>query len=155
MKGKKLLRQTERGNVVDYIAAIFIMLFLFACTLALINYSKIIQMRLKADNIAKTYLYKMEENGYLKSISLSGGYSDKEALINAFEEAGFNDVNILTDTTTKQVAYGDEIVLAVSLSMSNPLYDAFGGSKERYLFGIKGLDRTFTFQIRMKSTSKW
>lgn len=159
------LNKMEDGNIVDNLTVIIIMVFVFAVLFAFISYSKCVMIKLNADSITKEYLYKMEEWGYLKP-------EDKEALIKDLENAGFTVNRIETNIPVgKQAAYGDKVVLTITVSIQNPVYEILGAEKKggEYvldengnqtntggtMFVKAGLSPILTFSVSMSSTSKW
>lgn len=155
----------ENGNIIDNLSAIIVMVFVFAVLYAFISYGKCVMIKLKADNITKEYLYKMEEWGYLRA-------EDEKALKDALTEAGFTNISINTNVPIgKQVAYGDKVELTITVSVRNPVYEVLGAEprggeftldKNGYptnaggtMFTKAGLSPIITFSITMSSTSKW
>lgn len=103
----------------DYIAAIFIMSFAIAMVFLFAGYSKVVQQRLAVDNIAKEYLYKAEENGYLTS-------EDIDNLTNDLIKTGCYKSSIdFTGTTVSQVAYGGKVTVTIKCEYDNPLFTLF------------------------------
>ncbi len=136
----------EKGNIIDELGCILIIAFIFALILVFSSYGKATQLHLEINNIAKEYLYKMEETGYLSE-------EDEAALKANMIAIGATEIVVEATTTTTQVPYGGKVTLAMNVTMTNPLYSTFG--KDSSMFHIGGFSETLTYPVCMSSTSKW
>lgn len=149
---KSIFGRLEYGNVIDQIGSILVVIFIFALILAYSAYGKLTQERLAVDNVAKEYLYKMEEYGYLRS-------EDEDAMVLAMNQVGATVVSFGETTREKesssdaQVTYGDQVVLDLTLSYPNPLFNVF--SRDNSWIKIFGFDEEISYHIRMSATAKW
>lgn len=143
-------KQLERGSVISQIGSILIVAFIFALILAYSAYGKITQERLAINNVAKEYLYKMEEMGFLSS-------EDQVNLDLDMANIGATIVSYTTSdgsiTDTSQVTYGDRVTLALAISFQNPLYRVF--STDEAMFQIHGFEENLNYELVMSSTAKW
>ena len=137
-------KHKEEGNIIDQLGAIIVMLFVFSMILAYAAYGKTVQQKLTIDNIAKEYLYEMEQTGYLKN---------KDALTTALIDNGITVTDDYAGTTTTQVAYGDKVILSFQCEFPNPLFTTFANDSK--LFHGTGLSEMNTYTVYMTATSKW
>lgn len=149
-KDRKNSIHTEQANVIDQLGTIFVVAFVFALILAYSAYGKLVQERLAIDNVAKEYLYRMEEKGYLTS-------DDKILLEEDMESIGVKEIQFTSSsgvsTTETQVAYGDKVTLALNVEFINPLYATF--STEGAMIKIFGFEKNISYDVIMSSTAKW
>lgn len=141
-KSKK--NPTEEGNVVDQLGSIIVMMFIFAMILAFAAYGNSVQKRLNIDNIAKQYLYAMEQNGFLSE-------DDQKSMSDKLADIGVTIVNF-DGTTDTQVAYGDEVILDCDVEFQNPLYSVFENGR---VVNLPGFPATISYEIYISATSKW
>lgn len=151
------LKHLEKGNVIDQIGSIFVVAFIFAMILAYAAYGKVTQQRLSINNIAKEYLYRMEENGYMSDEDRENFVEDM-SYIGVTVNGGATSVSALTAkgevTDGTQVTYGDKVTLAFTAEFENPFFSLFtkaGGS----MFRIMGFEEKITYEVVMSSTAKW
>lgn len=104
-------------NFVDLLSSCLCLLFAVATIGLYLCFGKTIEMKLDADRIAKSYLYRMESAGYLTA-------SDKADMIAAFNEAGFT-VNSTRNSTTSLVEYGNPVTLNIKVSFQHPITQIF------------------------------
>ncbi len=150
-EGKKNIR-IEEGNIIDCLAAILIVFFIFAMILAYSAYGKITQERLLIDQRAKEYLYRMEEYGYIKEGDPDESHAPStNELIQELADMGVT-VTIDDATTTEQAGYGDKVTLAFNSVFPNPLFVTFGQAS---MFKILGFNNTISYFVTMSSTAKW
>lgn len=148
-------KRFEDGNVIDQIGSIIVVAFIFCLILAYSAYGKITQERLSINNVAKEYLYKMEEIGYMSTEDFANFKDDMAAIgatVNAASVSELSAQGVQTDDT--QVTYGDKVTLAFNVEFENPFYSIFtkeGGS----LFRIMGFDEKISYDVIMSSTAKW
>lgn len=148
-------KRFEDGNVIDQIGSIIVVAFIFCLILAYSAYGKITQERLSINNVAKEYLYKMEEIGYMSTEDFANFKDDMAAIgatVNAASVSELGAQGVQTDDT--QVTYGDKVTLAFNVEFENPFYSIFtkeGGS----LFRIMGFDEKISYDVIMSSTAKW
>lgn len=149
---ERILERLEYGNVIDQIGSILVVIFIFALILAYSAYGKLTQERLAVDNVAKEYLYKMEEYGYLR-------IEDETEMVEAMNKVGATVVSFGETTreselsTDAQVTYGDQVVLDLTLTYPNPLFNVF--SSDNAWIKIFGFDSEIEYRIRMSATAKW
>ena len=139
------MQTKEKGNVIDQIGSILVMAFIFVMLLAFAAYGRMTQVRLEYNNIAKEYLYLMEQNGYLRA-------EDKTLLVDDFANAKAN-VVIEPDTTEVQQTYGDKVTLHLTVTFQNPLYTVF--STDGAMFNIFGFNPDLVYEIKKTTTTKW
>lgn len=165
------LKKKEKGSfVVDELSCFLVTAFMFAMILAYASYAKMVQMRLAIDNVAKEYLYQMEQEGYLSNEMMLLMKKDLKCIGVKEESVDFSETSHMV---ANQAAYGDKIVLCCTVSFDNPLYDLLSIQKhsngEEYnvnsdgtltnpegtMFTIGGLNPTITYKVRMSATAKW
>lgn len=130
----------ENGSM-DLIGAVYVLLFVFVMLLVYIGISKSVQLKLQCDTIAKNYLYRMEACGYLKQ-------ADYESMVADFRGIGATNVSKNIGTTSKQVAYGDFVVLDVTITVPNPIL-------ENLNIDFLGISPQITYDIVLEATAKW
>ena len=157
-KQKRKLHKKEPGSTLDTLGTFLVMGFCIALVLMYACLGKTVQMKLFIDETGKTYLYQMEENGYLSS-------EDEEELTKTLLDAGVKAVAVdrtVTVNEDKQVAYGDIIKLSFDVKFPNPLMSFF--VKQNYdpnvdLFSVdnsKGLIPAYIdYHYEQETTSKW
>lgn len=143
-------KKIEKGNIIDQLGSIILVAFVFALILAYSGYGKVTQERLAINNVAKEYLYKMEEQGYLSSDNEDLLVSDMKSIGATVNSTKLEDG---TATSTSQVTYGDKVTLALQVSFSNPFYTLFGMKNSQ--FHIPGFEKELNYIVRMSSTAKW
>lgn len=137
---------TEEGNIIDQLGSIIVMVFVFAMILANAAYGKTVQMKLSIDNIAKEYLYAMEQNGILDA-------DNKNNMVSDLADIGVTVVDDFAGSTVeKQAAYGDKVKLICHVQFENPLYSVF---ENGVVVTIPGFVQTIDYEINMSATSKW
>jgi len=157
MKKEKFfhIKRLEEGTVIDQIGSVLVIAFIFCLILAYAAYGKVTQQRLAINNIAKEYLYRMEENGYMSDDDFNHFISDMSLIgvtINAADVASLGAQGEQTDYI--QVTYGDKVTLAFTAEFENPFFSLFtkeGGS----LFRIMGFDEKISYDVVTSSTAKW
>lgn len=168
LKKKVPSANKEAGNIIDELGSIIVIAFMFAMVLAYAGIAKLAEMKLGIDNVAKEYLYIMEEEGYLST-------DEEESLTNDLVSLGVDEDSLdFSGTDTSQVAYGDQVTLYFTGTFDNPLYDLLSSDKHSYdgeayelnadgspvdsnrtMFTIAGLSEKITFTINFSSTAKW
>lgn len=141
----------EPGNIIDQLAGVLTMCFMFAALLAYICFGRMVQIRLDIDNIAKKYLYQMEQYGYLKD-------QDKDKLIENLKnipevsKTG-REPEILpnTNTSTNVADYGELVTLDFKVYVHNPLHDHFNTPGWFY---VDGINETEEYHVNISSTAK-
>ena len=156
-----LLQKREEGNVVDLMAGILVMILLFAMILAMIIYGSLVEKRLAIDNTVKEYLYIAEQYGHLcngvdgfKSSVCRDYCSELEqTLINTH---GCTEAKVEPDTTVKQVAYGNQVRVHVTVKFPNPLYEQFSQEeKGDGMFTLLGIQPVLEYSVSYDATSRW
>lgn len=165
-KCSQILSKKESGSlVIDELGSLLVMAFVFAMLLAYVAYSKQVQMKLAIDNVAKEYLYQMEQEGYLSNEMMNLMTEDLVLIGVKRESISFAGTSHMD---TNQAAYGDIITLRCSVTFDNPLYTLLSVEKhsngQEYnpqtnasgtFFTIAGLNPTITYNINMPATAKW
>lgn len=156
MKGTPFYKRKENGNAIDLIASVFVVAFIFALILSYACYGKTVQERLAIDNIAKKYLYRMEENGYMLPAEKDMMVADLGRIGATVEENGWT---VTTSSGTyvtdeSQVTYGDTVTLACKVKFPNPFYQTFGTAGAFFRMN-RYTEEYVSYEIVMSSTSKW
>lgn len=178
-KLKSLFRKRESGNAIDMLGSVFVVVMMFAMILALVSYASLVEKKLSIDNTVKQYLYVTEQYGYLDGLptntnpitcAMSGTSlntaglaigSDAEKMIKDLERNGCTNVVIESDTTRTQKGYGQEVVVDLTVSFPNPLFETIGATTEeqanRSWFKIlmPASSRTVSYNVRFESASRW
>ena len=141
-----IMRRIEPANIIDELGSIFVMIFIIALILVFTSYGKLTQQRLAINNIAKEYLYKMEETGYLS-------VDDMVKMETDMKEIGVTELTFGPETDTQQVTYGDSVTLAFHVVFPNPLFSTF--SQEDSYIKILGFDPDLGYDVNISSTAKW
>lgn len=145
-------RKTEDGNIVDQAGTILVMGFMIAMILVYACYGKMVQQRLAIDNIAKEYLYQMEEQGCLTA-------EMQTKMTNQLTSMGISGISFAgtTNLGNNQATYGSSLTLVCSMEFDNPLYSLMSSEKRgsKTLFTIVGLNRKIKYTTKMTGTSKW
>jgi hypothetical protein len=151
------LKKRESGSMISHLAGVFMMVFIFVMILVMAAYGRIVQIRIAVDTTCKSYLYIMEQHGYLDD---RDGNNLAQALKNDLIANGCTSVDLTgTDTysASGQVAYGDKLHLIANVTFHNPLYDWV--STERMgsfsWFTVMGIPEEITYNVDMPATSKW
>ena len=119
-----ILKIKEPGTMIDQMAGVLTLIFMMATLLAYIGVGKTIAVRFRVDNIAKKYLYQMEQTGYLSATDRGNMENElRDACGNT--EAGWFTLD--PSTTTHKAEYGEPVNLKFTVNIKNPLYDHFGG----------------------------
>ena len=140
-------RKTEDGNAIDMLGSAFVLLFMIVLVLAYSSFAKLSQQRMAIDNIAKEYLYAMEEHGYMSSEEMAGMTADLAAIgVTASSFAG---------TDIVQVTYGERVHLVCTTNFENPVYRFFSSDRQTGLFAMAGLPDIITYEVDMSATAKW
>ena len=151
---KEVFKRLEYGNVIDQIGSILVVAFIFALILAYSAYGKLTQERLAVDNVAKEYLYKMEEYGYLRSEDEANLESDMSAVGATITDYGETTrENGAAHADDVQVTYGDQVILDLTLTYPNPFFNVF--SSENSWIKVMGFEEMIEYKIRMSATAKW
>ena len=172
---QKIKNKRESGNIVDAMGSLFVVILLFAMILVMAAYGSLVEKKLAIDNTVKEYLYLEEQYGYLrgapselpKSYTCSNGVintsglaagSDAENLVRDLcTNNGVTKVIIESGTTRVQQAYGNEVVLKVTVTFNNPIFKEVGTNSKNGpgLFKVFGLKQEITYTIEYKATSRW
>ena len=156
-RGSEASKKQEPGTLFfDELGSIFIIFLTVSLILAYACYSSLINTKLAINDIAKTYLYQMEQYGYL-SDQLQAEMRAELALIGVETE---DDCFAATYYKgTNQAKYGEIITLSCDVNFPNPLY-AYLSVEEHpddngILFLIMGLQPRIHYTVEKASTSKW
>lgn len=157
----KLKKKREKGNAIDLMAGVFVMIMLFAMILGMIAHGSLVGKRLKIDNVVKEYLYIAEQYGHLcngsdgyKSSSCQNYCAQLEQLLKDEYDCITAKVNPIT--TTSQVSYGNQVIVDVTVEFYNPLYEKLSAEEHGdSWFTIAGFDKIIEYTISYKATSRW
>lgn len=146
--------EKEDGNIIDELGSVFVMALIFALILAFAVYGRLVQTRLAIDNIAKEYLYEMEQEGGLTAAAQAAMVSDLSAMgveINtSAPNGGWGDTVVGDDV---QVPYGDEVILDCSMRFPNPLFQVFG--HPTFVSEALNVEEMLEYSVYFKATSRW
>lgn len=166
----RFFRKELGSMVIDELSCILVMGFMFAMIFAYTGYSKMVQTRLAIDNVAKEYLYQMEQVGYLSS-EMEHLMAEDLALIGV--DKNTIDFSRTSHKETNQAAYGDIVTLNCVVTFDNPLYSMLSVEKksngreytldnngnptnpEGTMFTVAGLNPKITYTVNMSATAKW
>ena len=147
------VKMESGASVADYVGTIFVMAFLFAMLFSWISYAKLVNIKLECDNVAKKYIYRMEQYGYMLPEDRANMISDLNAIGVNVTATGY------TGTTLSQVKYGDKVHLQCEVSFPNPVYELLGpkgGRNSANTWFIRdNLQPTIIYTIKRTSTSRW
>ena len=149
----------EGGNIIDQMGSLIVMMFCFALIFAMICYGKMVEMKLSIDEVCKTYLYQMEQEGCLTN-------DKQQEMVDDLTNIGVRASSIsLTGTTNlgeiNQAAYGDTMNLICSVKFTNPLYTMLAretkGDDPNLPFVIESgvLSPEISYTADMTATAKW
>lgn len=130
----------KKGSVdiaVMSLVAILVMSFVFVFFI-----SNVVPIKKSTDGeaIARKYMLKMEQNGYLTA-------DNKTEMISDFNDIGINNIDI-SGTTLSQVNYGEDVYLCISYKY--PVKSI--GTGNGFIPSFQNVDKTIT--IKKSSTSK-
>lgn len=153
---KKLLWKRISGKEdgsslgVDLCACLMVFIFSFGMILAYLSYTQAAQMKMQIDNVAKEYIYKLEETGMFDNTMKNG-------LKTSLEACGCTvDMTTFQTNASTQVDYGKEVRYQVTVSFPNPLYQRLGGEVHgESIVTVMGLKPMITYTIERRSTSRW
>lgn len=153
-----LFKKDEDGNYIDMMAGVFMMVCFFAIILVMASYGSLVDKRLSINNTIKNYLYIAEQQGGLTSEdveNLKDILSDYNCTVDSITING--STNWIAKGNGNQVPYGDKIVLEVTVSFANPVYEVIGteDGNSRGWFGVVGIDKTIQYTKTLSSTSRW
>ena len=135
-------KNKKEDGVHDMLGSLFIVLFVFFMLFVYIGFSESVSMKLNCDNIAKTYLYRMEAAGYLTT----GEGSDFEEMEQRFRSIGATITDI--GTTKTQVPYGKLVTLHILVKFPNPL-------SKHVTLDLLEVPDTVEYEIKLEATAKW
>ena len=140
---KRISRKEDGSSLgVDLCACLMVFIFSFGMILAYLSYTQAAQMKMQIDNVAKEYIYKLEESGIFDNTMKNGLQASLEACGCTVDMTTFQ-----TNATT-QVDYGKEV--------RYPLYQRLGGEVHgQSIVTVMGLKPTITYTIERRSTSRW
>ena len=153
-----LKKKDEDGNYIDMMAGVFMMVCFFAIILVMTSYGSLVDKRLSINNTIKNYLYIAEQQGGLTAEdveNLKDILSDYNCTVESITING--STNWIAKGNGNQIPYGDKIVLEVTMSFPNPVYEIVGtdGGNSRGWFGVGGLNKTIQYTKTLSSTSRW
>lgn len=156
-----LLKNREKGNAIDLMAAVFVMIMLFAMILGMIAHGSLVEKKLNIDNTVKEYLYIAEQYGHLcngtdgyKSSSCQNYCLELEQML--VDNLDCINAKVEADTTFMQVSYGNPVKVHVTVEFYNPLYEKLSAEEhDNTWFTIAGLDRIIEYSVSYTATSRW
>lgn len=130
-------KQGSADIVIMSLIAILVMSFVFVFFI-----SNIVPIKKSTDGeaIARKYMLKMEQNGYLTA-------NNKTEMISDFNDIGINNIDI-SGTTLNQVNYGEDVYLCISYKY--PVKSIVTGNK--LIPSFQNVDKIIN--IKKSSTSK-
>lgn len=131
--------------MVDNLGAVMVILFVFLMLAAYIQYAQLVEIKLACDNVAKRYLYQMEQTGFLSETDKQNMREDL-ALAIGLSEAQKNSIRFSgAGTDGTQVPYGGKVELICDITFDNPVSKKFWAADPD----------TITYRVSMAATSKW
>lgn len=157
IKQKKYNIAYDDGNVIDLMGSLIVMMFCFALIFAMMCYGKLTEMKLSIDEVCKTYLYQMEQEGCLTVENQADMIDDLVALGVRLDSIKFDGT---TNLGTNQAAYGDKMKLITTVSFTNPLYtmlarETKGDNPMLFVIERGILSPEVTYTVDMTATAKW
>lgn len=157
IKQKKYNIAYDDGNVIDLMGSLIVMMFCFALIFAMMCYGKLTEMKLSIDEVCKTYLYQMEQEGCLTVENQKDMIDDLVALGVRLDSIKFDGT---TNLGTNQAAYGDKMNLITTVSFTNPLYtmlarETKGDNPMLFVVERGILAPEVTYTVDMTATAKW
>lgn len=153
-------RKMEKGDMLTYfVTSMFVLFFMFSLLYLWMCYAKIVQLKLDCNDIAKKYLYIMEQNGGLTSAEINALKADLVAVgadTNSIDLSG----STIPSLTGISVNYGDKITLQIEAKAQSPMYSLMRNIFKYY--NIVSSDATFdntykwvTIHVRKTSTARY
>lgn len=130
----------KKGSVAKFGIPLFSVVMVGLLSVMFANWSNNINKKSQIDTIARSYLLRMEAQGYLNS-------ADETQLNNELDKLGVSSIN-LTGTTKSKVEYGNKIVLSISGVIDLPGYNITN------LFKIEKTANLVNFKVTKSSTAK-
>lgn len=156
---KNFLKKMDIGNIVDQLGSMLIMMFCFALIFAMSAYGKMVEMKLDINNICKTYLYQMEQDGCLTTTNQASMLNELANIGVMIDGDTLKDTTNLGDGADNQAAYGDKMKLVCHAKFTNPLYQLLGKEtkpqNDNLYFVVPGLSPTLSYTVELSATAKW
>lgn len=130
----------KKGSVARFGIPLFSVVMVGLLSVMFANWSNNINKKSQIDTIARSYLLRMEAQGYLNS-------ADETQLNNELDKLGVSSIN-LTGTTKSKVEYGNKIMLSISGVIDLPSYNITN------LFKIEKTENLVNFKVTKSSTAK-
>lgn len=130
----------KKGSVARFGIPLFSVVMVGLLSVMFANWSNNLNKKSQIDTIARSYLLRMEAQGYLNS-------ADETQLNNELDKLGVSSIN-LTGTTKAKVDYGDKITLSISGVIDLPDYSITN------LFKIEKTVNLVNFKVTKSSTAK-
>lgn len=148
----RYFKKKEDGDMVDMMGSVLVLIFVFGMVLAYFSYSKMIQMKMSIDNIAKEYLYQMEESGQFTTAMQNSMKAELQAL-----GCTVNNFTGTSPTGATQAGYGSVITLKCSVTFPNPLYTNLGTASHTGTFDFVTIatNANITYTIERKSVARY
>ena len=149
---RKITKQEESGNMIDLTACLLVFVFTFAMILLYMAYTKSAQMKMTVDNVAKEYIYRLEETGIIDDTM-------KANLEKSLKAVGCTNVTFpdgWSNAYKRQVPYGDELYFRVEMDLPNPLYEMLGAeSGKETIVTFSFIPKTIHYTLERRSVSRW
>lgn len=134
------MKKRERGSVIDLLASMVVLFFMFALLLAYLSYSSAIRQKMALDLAAKNALYQMEETGcWTDEIEAN--------FLGELSENGINGTIVSNQSSKTKVVYGTEVIMDIGVQIPNPLH--------KYRFMQIFHSPTIVYHIVRGTTAKW
>lgn len=114
MSLKKMILKKNKGTVDEIIIPLFFLFALFVVVIGTLNFVVPIVKYINANQVARTYILKIESNGYLTE-------ENTDQLKTKLTNLGFTNID-LTGTTFSPVSNGDDVFLNIKYDQT---YNAF------------------------------
>lgn len=147
----RYFKKKEDGDMIDMMGSVLVLIFVFGMVLAYFSYSKMIQMKMSIDNIAKEYLYQMEESGQFTTAMQNSMKAELQAL-----GCTVNNFTGTSPTGSTQAGYGSVITLKCSVTFPNPLYTNLGTASHTGTFDFVTIatNAKITYTVERKSVAR-
>lgn len=130
----------KKGSVARFGIPLFSVIMVGLLSVMFANWSNNVNKKSQIDTIARSYLLKMEGQGYLNS-------ADESELNRELQSLGVTNIN-LTGTTRSNVEYGNKITLSISGVIDLPNYNVAN------LFKVEKTENLVNFKVIKSSTAK-
>lgn len=132
----------RKGNVVDIIPAMIVILAIMIIITEYFSFMGAINMKSDIKQIARAHLLEMETVGYMTA-------SDRTILLQQLNDLSVTNVD-LSGTTFSNVGYGNEIYLQITCNIPAHLLNTSSGDMLSFAFQQKDIPVT----VKLMSTAK-